>query len=136
MPSFQTPTFLRTVLAVDASASLATGLLLAAGGPTLASLTGLPTTLLFASGLTLFPFVAYVAFLATRARLTPAAVWTVVGINVLWVVDSFALLASGSVHPTALGAAFVVAQALAVAGLAAGEFIGLRRGTVSLAAVR
>jgi hypothetical protein len=94
----------------------------------LAAATGLPSGLLVGAGLTLFPFAAYVAWVATRARMAPAAVWAVIVINALWVAESFGLF--GFVQPTLLGSAFVVAQALAVAGLAAGEYMGLRREAV------
>lgn len=119
-------TFLRRVLALDAAASAATGLLMAAGAAPLTGPLGLPADLLLGAGLGLIPFAAGVAWLASRAQPAPAAVWAVVAINALWVAESFGLLASGWVQPTALGTAFVAAQALAVAGLGAGEAYALK----------
>jgi hypothetical protein len=51
----------------------------------------------------------------------------VIGCNALWTAASFALLASGAVAPNALGVAFVVGQALAVAGLGGLQYLALRR---------
>ena len=123
------PTFLRRVLTLDAAASAATGALMAIGAPWLAAPLGLPAELLVPAGLSLFPFAAYVGYLASRTQVAPNMVWAVVAINVLWVAQSFGLLASGWYAPTALGTAFVAAQALAVGGLGAGEAYGLRQAT-------
>ena len=119
--------FLRWTLLVDAVITGATGLLLAFGVSPLSGLLGLPEALLFWAGVSLLPFAALVAFLGTRESAPRPTLWAVVAYNVLWVVDSLLLLALGWVEPTALGAAFVVAQALAVAVFAGAQFLGLRR---------
>lgn len=119
--------FLRRVLALDAATCAATGLLLLAGGGFLERLLGLPATLLAAAGLALLPSAAFIAFVATRERMPRAGVWAIIVLNALWVVGSILLLVSGAVAPTALGAAFVLAQAAAVAILAELEYVGLRR---------
>ncbi len=120
-------TFLRRVLIADATASGATGLLLLLGAGALAPLLGLPETLLRVAGLTLVPFVAIVAWMATRDTLPRVAILTLVAVNVLWVVDSVLLLVAAPVEPNALGVAFVLAQALAVALFAELQYVGLRR---------
>src|SRR5688572_6345114 len=127
MINLDTPQFLRRVLLADAAASAATGLLLSLGAVPLEFLFGLPAALLRLSGLVLLPFAALVALLATRARIRTGAVWAVIAVNALWVVDSLGLLLSGQVAPTALGQAFVVAQAIVVAVFAELEFSALRR---------
>lgn len=119
--------FLRRVLILDAAASAATGALMAFAAGQLGTPLGLPDDLLRYGGLALLPFAALVGFMATRETLPRAIIWAVIVANALWVVDSVALLASGWVAPTALGSAFVVAQAAAVAVLAELEYIGLRR---------
>lgn len=119
--------FLRRTLLVDAVITGATGLLLAFGASPLSGLLGLPEALLFWAGVSLLPFAALVAFLGTRESASRATLWAVVAYNVLWVVDSLLLLALGWVEPTVLGAAFVVAQALAVAVFAGAQLLGLRR---------
>ena len=123
----QPSTFLRRALMLDAVASGATGLLMIAGAGLVADLLGLPTGLLRGAGLVLVPYVAYVAFLATRRRIEPAAVWLIIACNVVWALASFLLLLSGKFAPTGLGIAFVVAQAVVVALLGELQYMGLRR---------
>lgn len=125
--------FLRRVLLADAAASAVTGALMAFGAGQLGGLLGLPGDLLRYAGLALLPFAALVASIATREALPRALVWAVIVANALWVVDSLALLASGWVMPTALGTAFVIAQAAAVAVLAELEYLGLRRAALAAA---
>ena len=119
--------FLAFALGADAVASGATGALMLFGAGPLAGLLGLPEPLLRAAGLALLPFAAFVGWLATRERPSRPLVWAVVVVNLLWVVDSAALLLSGWVAPTALGYAFVIAQAVAVAVLAELQVIAQRR---------
>jgi len=120
-------TFLRYALLADAVASGATGLLLIAGASLLEGLLGLPTALMREGGLVLVPYVAFVAWVGTRETISRTAVQAVIALNVLWVAGSALLLVSGHVTPTALGSAFVIAQAVAVGVFAELQFIGLRR---------
>ena len=103
------------------------GAMLVLGAETLANLLGLPQALLRYSGLSLFPFAAFVAWVATRQALWRVGVWAVIGCNVLWAVDSVLLLMPGWVAPAMLGYAFVIAQAAFVVVLAELEYVGLRR---------
>ena len=80
-----------------------------------------------AAGLILLPYAAVIAVLGTRATITRRAVWAVIAVNGIWVADSLILLASAWVSPTALGYAFVLAQALAVLVFAEAQYFGLRR---------
>jgi hypothetical protein len=127
MSSFSPSPFLRYALVGDAVASGATGLLLALGAGALAGLLGLPEALMRSAGLILLPYAAVVALLGTRATMSRRAVWAVIAVNGVWVADSLILLASGWVSPTALGYAFVLAQALAVLVFAEAQYLGLRR---------
>jgi len=122
----RSPYFLRAVLLVDAVVSAATGLLLALGGGLLEPWIGVPAMLTRGAGVSLLPFAALVAYVATRPTLSQPAVWAVIAYNALWTIDSFALLLSGWISPTTLGIAFVAAQALAVAVLAELQYVGLR----------
>jgi hypothetical protein len=126
--------FLRNVLHADALISGAAGLLMMLGTPLLSPLLELPAQLLFWAGLVLVPFVAMLVVIARRATVSKLVMIDIIAINVLWVVASFGLLVSGVVAPNALGIAFVVAQALAVAVFAELQFIGIRRGTSVVAA--
>lgn len=118
--------FLRRVLLADAAASFAMGAICALGAGALTGLLGLPVPLLRGVGLLLLPWAALVAWLAYRPAMPRRAVWAVVVLNLIWVVDSLLLLVSGFVAPTALGTLFVVAQTAAVAVLAVAQAVGLR----------
>jgi hypothetical protein len=124
---------LRQALLSDAVTTAACAALMIAGAGFLEGLLGLPATLLRVAGLVLIPFVAYVAMLGMRERVSRMAVWSVIGLNALWVVDSVLLLVSGYVAPTAAGIAFVLAQAAVVALYAELQFMGLRRSTPTVA---
>ena len=119
--------FLRHVLRADALISGAAGLLMAAGAPYLAPFLGLPSALLFWAGVALFPFVALLVAVSARSEVSRLMLIDIIGINALWVIASFGVLLSGAVAPNALGYAFVVAQALAVALLAELQLVGMRR---------
>jgi hypothetical protein len=91
----------------------------------LARLLGLPETLLLWAGLALLPYAAALALLGRRERLGRGTVQAVIAGNLAWVAASLALLLWAS--PTALGYAFVLAQAAAVGGFAEAQLVGLRR---------
>jgi hypothetical protein len=122
--------FLRYVLFADAATCVACGLLLSAGGNFLQGTTGLPASLMFYAGLSLFPFAAFLIYTATRKSISKTAVWLIIGLNLLWTIDSFLLLASGYVAPTTFGYVFVIFQAIGVLMFADLEFIGLRKAEV------
>ena len=120
-------TFLRNAILLDAAASGGTGLLLIAGAGLLDGLLGLPVALMREAGLVLVPYVAFVAWVGTRERVARGAVWAIIAANAAWTAASFALLLSGWVAPTALGYAFVIAQALVVALFGELQYTGLKR---------
>jgi uncharacterized RDD family membrane protein YckC len=120
-------TFLRRVLAFDAVTSGVMGLALIAAAGTLGPLLNLPVPLLRGVGLSFVPFVALVAYAATRKPASRALGLTVAALNAIWVVLSFAVLLTGTVSPNALGMVFVAGQAVFVAILAELQVIGARR---------
>jgi hypothetical protein len=120
----QTP--LKRALLIDATATGMMGLLLTIGAAPLESLLGLPAALLRWAGAALIPFAALLAYLALKPNVRRGVVWTLVGVNVLWAIDSFLLLASGWVDPTTLGTTFVIVQAVAVMAFAYMEYDGVR----------
>jgi hypothetical protein len=122
--------FLRDVLFADAATCLACGLLLSLGGSFLQNLTGLPAPLMFYAGLSLFPFAAFLIYSATRKSVSKTMIWLIVALNLLWTIDSFLLLASGYVEPTAFGYVFVIFQALGVLMFADLEFIAMRKAEI------
>jgi hypothetical protein len=119
--------FLRYALLADAVASGATGALMIAGADLLTGVLGLPVALMREAGLLLVPYVALVTVVGTRETIARAPVRAIIALNVLWVAGSAGLLISGLVAPSALGTAFVIAQAVAVGVFAELQFMGLRR---------
>ena len=127
------PNFLRYALLADTIASGATGLLLIVGAGLLDGLLGLPVALMREAGLLLVPYVALVAYVGTREAISRPAVQTIIALNVVWTICSIGLLLTDYVAPTALGTAFVIVQAAAVAVFAELQFIGLRRESLATA---
>ncbi len=121
--------FLRRVLALDSLSCLSIGLLMALAAASLAPLFGLPEPLVRIAGLLLLPLAAFILWLASRPAPPRLLVWAVIAGNIGWTAESFAVIAQH--QPTPLGTAFVSVQALAVLGLAALEYAGLRRARVA-----
>jgi hypothetical protein len=119
--------FLRRVLGADALVSAAVGAVMALGAGVLQGPLGLPTSLLALAGAALFPYAAYVAWLATRRSVPRAAVWVAIVVNIVWAIDCALLLVDSAVQPTALGQAFVGLQIATVLAFAALEFVGMKR---------
>jgi hypothetical protein len=109
-----------------------TGLTLSLFAVQLEPLLGLPYPLLQYAGLALLPIGGFMAWLAVQSRLPKRGVSAVIAGNALWAAASVALLFVLS--PSALGYAFVIAQAVAVAALAELEYAGLRRQRLAAAA--
>jgi hypothetical protein len=125
--------FLRNVLKADALLSAATAVTMTLGASVLAPATGLPHTLLTIVGVALIPWVAFLLWVATRRVVPAAAVWTVIGLNLVGAVDC-ALVAFGvGFNPTALGVGFAAVNGLGALLLADLEYMGLRRSTPALA---
>lgn len=118
---------IRFALVADAVATAATGALLAVGGGLLADLTGLPATATLPLGLFLIVFAAFVAWVGMQRETPRGATMLIVIVNAAWVVASLIVLLAGTWALTLLGVAFVIAQAVAVAALAALQWVGLGR---------
>ncbi len=118
---------LRFALLIDAFATGAICVMLMSAAGAASRLFGLPEVLLFWLSLALIPFVVFVIVLVRRPTLRRGTVRLVITFNIIWVIDSVALLLSGWVTPTLLGTAFVMAQALGVAGFAGLQAYGLHR---------
>jgi hypothetical protein len=125
--SLPQPSFLRLALLADACVSGLTGLMMMVGAGYVDGLLGIPASLLRYAGLSLIPFAALVALVATRDKPSAPAVWAVIAANVAWAVDSILLIASGWIAPTPLGYAFTIGQAAIVACFAELQYAGLRR---------
>jgi hypothetical protein len=121
------PSLLRRALQADAIVVGAAGVLLALAAGPLGDLLDLPASLLRITGFALFPWAAFIAFIATRATIPGWGARTVVTGNLAWVVASLLMLASDWVDPSALGVVFVVVQAAIVSVFAGLQFASLRR---------
>lgn len=119
------PRLLRLALLADAAASGVMGLILSAAAPALGQLLDLPKDLLLEAGVALIPWSAFVLWTSTRAPIPGGAARAIVAVNLVWVAGS--LLTLALLSPGARGLAFVLVQAMAVAGLAAMQWIALRR---------
>jgi hypothetical protein len=124
--------FLKRVLILDAGSCLAMALLLTLGGAPLASLFGIDARIVGGAGLALFPIGLFMAWLGTRKAAPAASVYLVIAGNALWTLESF-VVAANAQEITSLGTALVTVQALAVAGLAVLEWIGLKRSRAAAA---
>lgn len=127
MSSIQSSRLLRSALAIDAAACAGLGLLLSLGAGPLSELLGFPAGFLRGAGLILLPCAAMLAWFAAHETLPRLVVFAVVGINLIWITDSIAILLTGWFAPTSAGIAFVLVQAAAVALVTEFEVIGLRR---------
>lgn len=127
MTSIRASSLLRRVLLVDAVTSGAMGLAMVAFAELFAELLQLPLDLVSQAGIVLLPFAAFVGFVASRSEPARLAVWAIIALNIVWVVESIVLLFTGWVAPNALGYAFVIGQAAVVLALADFEYLGLKR---------
>jgi len=127
MTSIRASSLLRRVLIVDALTSGACGVAMFALADVFASLLQLPVELVREAGMILLPFAAFVGFVASRQAPARIAVWAIIALNIVWVVDSVMLLFTGWVAPNVLGYVFVIAQAAMVLVLADLEYMGLKR---------
>ncbi|GGQ05725.1 hypothetical protein [Streptosporangium pseudovulgare] len=118
---------LRFALKLDAVASGAIGLVLLAVAAISGSMFGLPAAFLVPVGAFLAVFAADLLYLATRPALNRTVVIAVMVVNVAWVVASAEMLIAGWFPVSGLGTAFVIFQAVGVAGFTGLQFAGLRK---------
>ena len=127
--------FLRRALLADAAVSGAAGLLMAGGAGPLqdhrAEAAALLDKLLLVAGMILIPYALELVLLTRRSPLSTPLVWAVIATNVAWALGSALILLTGIVHPNALGYAFLLVQAIAVAAFAEIQYVGLRKATAA-----
>lgn len=127
MSIFASPRFLRNVLWADAAAGAGSSLLHLLGAGLLAELLGLPHGVLVMSGMALLVYVAAATYLAVCDPIPRAGVGMLIAANWAWVGACAVVFIMNASALTALGQAYVVVHALAVAVLAELEWFGLRR---------
>ncbi|MEW9532066.1 hypothetical protein [Microbispora sp. NPDC049125] len=99
---------------------------LALAGP-LHDLLGLSVGFQRGIGVFLLAYAVVVWAVGRPARVSPAAVGTVIAANLLWAVASVLELELGGIDVNTLGAVWVVLQAVVVAAFAALQYAGLRQ---------
>ena len=120
-------TSLPVALKVDAVVTAVNGAAyLAAAGP-LSDLLGLSAPLLRIAGGGLLAFAVVVWLVATAQRMARPAPAAIIVLNGAWAVGCIAAALAGAGSPTTIGAAWMIAQALVVAGFAELQLAGLRR---------
>lgn len=117
----------RHAVLADGVISGAMGALLIVAASPLSGLLGISAGFLFWVGVALMPWMLALLLIGRKDQPGARAVETVIALNALWVVTSIGLILFGPFEMTALGIAFVVAQALAVAVFAELQFFGLKR---------
>jgi len=117
----------RQAVLADGVISGAMGALLIVAASPLSGLLGISAGFLFWVGVALMPWMLALLLIGRKDQPGARAVETVIALNALWVVTSIGLILFGPFEMTALGIAFVVAQALAVAVFAELQFFGLKR---------
>jgi hypothetical protein len=126
-PAISRLTGVKPALRLDAVASGGVGVLLLAFGWALDGPLGAPLALTVPAGAFLLVFAATLLGLAARAEVPRGAVREVAAFNVFWVAASVVLVVAGWFDLTALGVAFVLAQAAVVGLFAVLQFASVRR---------
>ena len=119
--------FLRAVFTADALFSAVAAVAFLLGSGFIAGLTGIPQPLLFWAGVILVPYAALLVIVGRRETAPRLVMIDIVAINLLWAAASLGLLATGAISPNALGIAFDIIQATAVAGFGALYAAGMRQ---------
>jgi uncharacterized membrane protein YuzA (DUF378 family) len=127
MTTLQPSLLLRRALLADGPLGVITTAQLLLLADWLSRLLALPGAFLFGVGVVLIPLVAFLLWLSRRESMVRAAVYTVIGLNALWVVLSLLVLLSGWFTPNLLGYAFVIGQAVVVLVFIELEWLGLKR---------
>ncbi len=122
---------LRKVLLADAVVSGAAGLAMIGGADFTHGLLGLPSALLFWSGVALIPFVTLLAMIARAGRAPASLIVAIIVTNFAWGAGSLFVAFGPAFTPSLLGQVFVVAQAAIVVVFAELQIIGLRRAAVA-----
>jgi hypothetical protein len=118
---------LRFALRLDASITAANGIAYLALFRLLDGWLDVPGGFVAAVGAFLLAFAAFVGRLSAQASPHRGAVIAVIAANVVWALDSALLLAADWFSPSTAGQVVIALQAAGVAGLAALQYLGLRR---------
>ena len=120
-------TSLPVALRLDAVVTGANGAAYLAAAAPLSDLLGLSASLLRIAGAGLLAFAAVVWLVGSAQRVARPAAAAIIALNGVWAVGCIAAALAGAGTPTTVGAAWMIAQALVVAGFAELQLTGLRR---------
>lgn len=127
MSTIASSSLLRFALRLDGVASLGCGALTTFAATPLALWLGTSANAVFAVGLFMLAYGLTVFWLGQRPHLPRWVVLTVIGGNLLWVLESLVLPLLGWISPSPLGWTLLSAQAAGVAVFAELQYSGLRR---------
>jgi hypothetical protein len=133
LDTLTSPVGLRRVLAFDAASGAGTGALQLGLTGLLSQWLGLSPSLLQATGLAIFAFVALAAWLAVQGAPPRAALGAPVVGNFAWVAGCLVLAFGAAPAVTPLGLAYLLVQAVVVFVLAELQWMALRRQQPALA---
>jgi len=114
-------------LRLDAAASGAMGLGLAAASPLADNPLGVPAGWLVGLGIFLVAWAALLAAIAARRPIPAGAAWGVIAGNAVWVIASVVTVLADWFPLTGLGTALALLQAAAVVVLLVIQYVGLQR---------
>lgn len=120
-------TTLAVALRLDAGVTAANGAAYVIAAGPLSELFGLSAPLLRIAGGGLLAFAAVVWLVGSAERMARPAPATIIALNGAWAVGCIVAALAGVGTPTTAGAAWMIAQALVVAGFAELQLAGLRR---------
>lgn len=118
---------IRLALRLDFASCAGLGAILLAAAPVLDGPLGLSTGAQRALGAFLLVWSLVPLMIGSRPVIRRGAVWAVVAVNVLWILETGVALVAGVFPLTGLGVAFMVVQAVAVLVLTELQWLGLRR---------
>ncbi len=119
--------YLKKALIADAVVSGAATLAMIGGADLTAGLFGLPSALLFWSGVAMIPFVALLTMVIRAGAAPTGLIVAVIAINFAWVAASLFVAFGPAFAPSLLGKIFVCAQAAIVLVFGELQIMGLRR---------
>lgn len=118
---------LHRALQLDAIVSGVTGTVLVVASGPVADLFALPVDFVLYAGVAMLVWAAVTGWLGTRPAVPRGGAVAAIVVNLIWAIDSFALLVTDWVDPNGLGTAFIVVQAVAVLAVTELQYTGLRR---------
>lgn len=121
------PTLFRRLLLLDFATGAITSLALLVAAAPLAALLGLSERLLVVSAIILLGYATLLLIMQRAERIPRVLAWTLIELNLLWVVASFAVAFGGWYTPTFWGKVVIVGQALFVLDIALFQLYAWRR---------